>query len=290
MVREAGEVIQFQAKTLWLFDQVNAIMAEYDGPLTLRQFFYRLVAAQVLPNSRSAYSGLSKHLTNARLAGIVDETRMVDRVRAPLRVPVWESLAEFLDAVRRSYRREKWTSQKTCVELWCEKDAVAAVLQPITDEYEITLFPCRGYDSYSALGEAADRIAARDAPTVILYLGDFDPSGVDMPRSIRDRLTVFGAQADLEVIALTPEQIAQYALPPNPTKKTDSRRKKLVAQHGNECVELDALPPDVSQALVKENVDRFFDLSAFEMERAEERRETLRLRELVERWTSRPKG
>jgi len=64
---------------------------------------------------------------------------------------------------------------------------VAGVLEPITEEFEVVLYPCRGYNSYSALLEAADRIASKQQAVTILYLGDFDPSGQDMPRDIRVR-------------------------------------------------------------------------------------------------------
>ena len=98
--------MDFQRKTLDLFAAVNAILGQYDGPLTLRQVFYRLVAAQQLENTRAAYCGLSKHLVNARLAGIVDDSRIVDRVRNTLRVPCWNDLPDFLETVRQSYRRK----------------------------------------------------------------------------------------------------------------------------------------------------------------------------------------
>jgi len=275
--------IAFRKKTLDLFAAVNAILAQYDGPLTLRQVYYRLVAAQVLPNTRNAYSGLSGHLVNARLARIVDDSRIVDRVRQTLRVSCWDDLPDFLEAVRTSYRREKWTSQSFNVEVWCEKDAVAGVLEPITDEYEVVLYPCRGYNSYSALKDAGERLRRMDRPTVVLYLGDFDPSGQDMPRDIRDRLTQdFGAELDLQVIALTEEQIAEHDLPPNPVKRSDSRAPGFVARHGGDVWELDALPPNVLQALVRGHVERFFDRPAFEAERVRERTEQRRLEALVQ--------
>jgi hypothetical protein len=211
----------FQQKTLDLIGEVNAILTEYEGPLTLRQVYYRLVAAQVIINEERSYKNLSKTLTNARLAGLVDDSRLVDRTRQSLRVPCWNDLESFLRAVRESYRPEKWTSQQTLVEVWCEKDAVAGVLQPITEEYEVTLYPCRGYNSYSALREAA---AGMWGHPIILYLSDFDPSGQDMPRDVRRRLADdFGCFADLRVIALTREQIAEYELPPAPAKRTDTR-------------------------------------------------------------------
>ena len=179
-------------------------------------------------------------------------------------------------------RREKWTSQSFNVEVWCEKDAVAGVLEPVADEYEVLLFPCRGYDSYSALKEAGERIRGLGRPTVILYLGDFDASGQDMPRDIRERLTRdFGASVDLRVIALTPAQIAEHDLPPAPAKRTDSRAAKFMARHGDVAIELDALPPDVLQGIVREGIDEFFDVSAFEVEAAQERVERERLAEII---------
>ena len=272
----------FHQKTLDLFAAVNGILGEYEGPLTLRQVYYRLVAAQIIQNTENEYKGLSKHLTRARLAGLVDDSRIIDRVRSTLRVQCWPDLSHFLQTVRRAYRREKWTSQDYNLEVWCEKDAVAGVLEPIANEYEIILYPCRGYNSYSALKEAAERIGYIDRPTVVLYMGDFDPSGQDMPRDIRDRLTKdFGVQLDLYVIALTRQQIEAYDLPPAPAKRTDSRAAAFMARHGDMAVELDALPPNVLQELVRDNVEQFFDKSAFEQEAEIEREERTKLEHLI---------
>jgi len=166
--------------------------------------------------------------------------------------------------------------------VWCEKDAVAGVLQPVTDRYEVLLFPCRGYDSYSALKDAGERIRRAGRPTVVLYLGDFDPSGQDMPRDIRDRLTRdFGATFDLRVIALTREQVDEHDLPQNFAKRTDSRAAAFIARHGDIAVELDALPPNVLQALVREHLDQFFDVTAFAEEVAREQDEQKRLDALI---------
>jgi len=272
----------FHQKTLDLFAAVNGILGEYEGPLTLRQVYYRLVAAQIIQNTENEYKGLSKHLTRARLAGLVDDSRIIDRVRSTLRVQCWPDLSHFLQTVRRAYRREKWTSQDYNLEVWCEKDAVAGVLEPIANEYEIILYPCRGYNSYSALKDAAERIGYIDRPTVVLYMGDFDPSGQDMPRDIRDRLTEdFGVQLDLYVIALTRDQIEAYDLPPAPAKRSDSRAAAFMAKHGDMAVELDALPPNVLQDLVRDNVEQFFDKSAFEQEAEIEREERTKLEHLI---------
>ena len=272
----------FRPKRAAWVEAVNNILAEYTGPLTLRQIFYRLVAAQFLENSRREYQNLSVCLTTARREGLVDPSRIVDRTRQTLRVSTWSDLSDFMDTVRRSYRREKWTRQDYNVEVWCEKDALAGVLEPITEEYEVLLYPCRGYNSYSALLEAARRIEAIQQPTVILYLGDFDPSGKDMPRDIRERLLKdFGVTVDLREVALTLEQITQYDLPPAMAKKSDRRAAKFIATYGDMAVELDALPPDVLQELVRDSIQSFIDKSAFQAQVQEEEREQATLGELI---------
>ena len=45
------------------------IVSSYDTLVTLRQLFYRLVAAQRLPNTTNAYKSLSHHTAEARRAG-----------------------------------------------------------------------------------------------------------------------------------------------------------------------------------------------------------------------------
>jgi len=115
--------------------------------------------------------------------------------------------------------------------------------------------------------------------TFILYLGDHDPSGIDMTRDIQDRLELFGANTKVKRIALTMEQIKQYNPPPNPAKLTDTRCNKYIAQYGNESWELDALEPSVLDTLITKEVnkltneERLMDSKKLQ----EEGKETLRI-------------
>jgi hypothetical protein len=52
--------------------KVNAILKQYEYPLTLRQVYYRLVAAGDIENMRSNYTSLSSILVKARERGEVD--------------------------------------------------------------------------------------------------------------------------------------------------------------------------------------------------------------------------
>lgn len=53
------------------------------------------------------------------------------------------------------------------------------------------------FDAYNRFLNALKR----NQKTVILYLGDFDPSGVDMIRDIRDRITefMFGSEEAMQI-------------------------------------------------------------------------------------------
>ncbi len=62
-----------------------------------------------------------------------------------------------------------------------------------------------------------------------------------------------------------------------PAKKSDSRAASFIDEHGEvSAVELDALPPNVLIALVRENIEANCDLSEFERQErieADEREE-----------------
>jgi hypothetical protein len=118
-------------------------------------------------------------------------------------------------------------------------------------------------------------------PATILYFGDFDPSGEEMVRSLRDRLAWFDCYPEIIKCALTMEDIRRYNLPPDFAKKTDSRAKKFIARHGDVSVELDALPASVLISRLVEEVEERMDTAALERVRATEAAERARLVELL---------
>ncbi len=114
-----------------------------------------------------------------------------------------------------------------------------------------------------------------DKNVVVLYLGDHDPSGEDMVRDIRDRLTEFGVpNLDVQKIALTMAQIKKFKPPPNPAKITDSRAAAYIAKYGDQSWELDALPPRELNRLVEQAITGIVD---------RERMDAIIAREVVER-------
>ncbi len=88
---------------------------------------------------------------------------------------------------------------------------------------------------------------------VVIYLGDHDPSGIDMTRDVRDRLALFSDRTPMEVrrVALNMDQIKKYSPPENPAKETDSRSGGYIEKFGDKSWELDSLEPKALVALVR---------------------------------------
>lgn len=246
-----------------LIENVNAILAGYAGDMTLRQVYYQLVANYAYPNTEKKYKALSGHLTNARVHGLVDGARIIDRTRQVGRPYGYDDLADFMASVRNSFQRERWQGQPEYVEVWVEKDALAGVFEPVTQRFGVRLAVCRGFPSYPAIRDAAIRYQREERagrPLVMLYFGDHDPSGKDIPRAVEDNLAAwFGVYVEPRIVALTGEQVDEYDLPPVPAKRSDSRTAAFIAEHGDRSVELDALPPDVLQAMIREAIEEHHD-------------------------------
>ncbi len=60
-----------------------AIVESYDTPVTLRQLFYRLVAAELLPNTTTAYKTLSSRTAELRREGRFPDLSDRTRVYSP---------------------------------------------------------------------------------------------------------------------------------------------------------------------------------------------------------------
>lgn len=250
-------------------------------PMTVRQVYYRLVAAQIIDNNRSSYKAVSNLLVDLRLDGTIQWDYVEDRLRRPRRVGMWQDMKSFMRTVRNAYWRDIWADQPYKVEVWLEKDALSGIVGDVCDEFRCTLNVGRGYDGWSSIHNAALRHGNGD-DSIILYLGDHDPSGQDMSRSLEERLNELGCYPKIIRIGLNQEDIEEYNLPPDLTKTTDSRRAKFVAEYGDEAVELDALPPTVLQERVRQNIDQWIDHTLFEAQKAIEKREEAYINQLVD--------
>lgn len=257
------------AKTLAMLDVAQEVLRE-TNPMTVRQVYYQLVSRQVIKNNRSQYAAVSNLLRDARKDGVIPWEWIEDRTRRPRPVQMWDDLAGFVETVRRAYRRDVWQTQPGYLEVWLEKDALSGIFEAELRRYGVTLNVGKGYDGWDSIHNAAERYGDGDGVTV-LYFGDFDPSGEDMVRSLRERLEFFDCYPEIVKCALTRDDVRRYNLPPDFAKKTDTRSAAFVAKHGDLSVELDALPVAVLRSRLVTEIENRLDLDALkEVQRLEQ--------------------
>lgn len=265
---------------------INEIIEEYAQQgykLTLRQLYYQLVSRGVIPNNKREYAKLSTLLVKGRMAGAVDWNAIEDRIRVPF-LPYWvRGIEDAIDDTVSQYRLNRQDGQEVYIELWVEKDALSGLLKRITSYYHINLMVNRGYSSCTAMYDAYNRLRQyenQDIKTFILYLGDHDPSGLDMVRDIRERLEEFGVYPTVKHVGLTQNQIKTYNPPPNPAKVTDPRAKAYMYKFGDTSWEVDALKPEVLHRLIKDNVEQLIDMDIFNEQLKKEEEDKILLRKL----------
>lgn len=248
-----------------MVDKANEIIEEYARQgfdLTLRQLYYQFVSRDLIANKMSEYKRLGDIINDARLAGLIDWTRIVDRTRELKELSHWASPASIIDACASQFRYDLWSTQTYRVEVWIEKDALAGVIAGVCERLDVPYFSCRGYTSQSEMWAAAMRLkmwaSGRQTP-IILHLGDHDPSGIDMTRDIQDRLQMFMGGLEVRRLALNFDQVERYSPPPNPAKLSDSRVGAYLKQFGDESWELDALEPAVLADLIQKEVMSLMD-------------------------------
>lgn len=260
--------------------QIAIEILEAHHPMTVRQVYYQLVSRQAVENKRTMYQAVSDLLVDARKNGTIPWGWIEDRLRRPRSVPMWDDLADFSETVRRAYRRDVWATQPLLVECWLEKDALSGIFENTLRPYGVTLNVGRGYDGWDSIKNAAGRWGD-GSKVAVIYFGDFDPSGEDMVRSLKERLWFFDCYPELVKCALTADDIALYNLPPDVTKRSDARTATFIEQHGDISVELDALPIDVLRNRIISEVERRLDLGALQETRETEAEEKRRIRRFL---------
>lgn len=262
---------RFAKKSLQLIDKANEILADFESQgyqLTLRQLYYQFIGIDYFPNSEKSYDRLGEVISNARIAGLVDWNHIEDRTRNLRGRDSWDTSLEFVKDAQGWYHLDMWENQPNYVEVWVEKDALIGVLSRPCNELDVPFMSCRGYMSQSEEWAAANRFEEayfNGKNPVLIYLGDHDPSGMDMSRDHISRMEMFleqqGVGVDVRRIAMNIDQVMQYKPPENPTKPKDSRTEGYVKKFGKKCWELDALKPKVIDDLIRKEIDTLRDMT-----------------------------
>lgn len=211
------------------------------GPPSLRRVHYMLVSdplATSLGYGNTLYHSkrLSELSAEARDAGtfphLVDTTRTIEHADG------WSSLSNFATESSILFTLDRSARLPVRLVLLVEKTAVLPI---ITSRFAwLDCSAVRGYASLSHARKLAALDSYDDRPTLGLYAGDYDATGLDINRALGVRLPY-----EVKRLALSGAQVAAFGLPPAPGKSRDSRAASMIATEGRSVqVELDALPPE----------------------------------------------
>lgn len=254
-----------QAQTRELLEGVEQVFSDYAEhlPLTARQVFYSLVGRHGYPKTEAAYARLAETLTRARRGGLIDFTSIRDDGGTRRPAPGWDDPREFLAWMRSSahaYERERAQDQAVAVELWVEAAGMVPQAERVAHNYGADVYSSGGFDSLTVKHDAAQRMADRDVPTVVLHVGDWDPSGCSIVDALAEDVAAFvagygGPAPEFRRLAVTPEQVVRYDLETAPQKSGDNRGERMA-----ETVQAEALPPDVLAAEMRVALESVVDL------------------------------
>ena len=258
--------------------------AEAAQPITGRGVGYKLFAATLISSMEgSEMQRVYRLLRMARERGDIPWEWIVDETRELEICSSWADPAAFVRTVSRAYRRDFWQHQPQRVLIVSEKGTVRGVLAPVLEELGVGFRVMHGFSSATAVYDIAQDCDGR--PLIILYIGDYDPSGMFMSEvDLPERLAKYdGNHVQVKRIALTQ---AHHSLPwfPASDKKWDTRYPWFVRNYGDRCWELDALDPNDLRALVRKAIRREIEPKAWKRCAVVEKAERESLRHVLDSW------
>src|SRR5262249_35902416 len=156
----------------------------------------------------------------------------------------------------KGYYRDLMQSQPNQVEIVGEKNTIEGVVRGVAEGYCIPYTIGRGYFSLPPRHAMAQRFRpSGKEDLILLVMSDCDPGGEDIPHSFaRPWRDDFGIKSVRPVkVALTHSQVTEFGLPPAQmkAKKSSSRYRQFVDKYGDSVYELEAVPPDRLQTVLR---------------------------------------
>jgi hypothetical protein len=254
------------------------------GPVTVRGLYYQAEVASLpgIGKTESGYGKIQRQVLDLRRDGRLDYRDIADATRWMRKPRSHDSIKDALEQTARLYRRNLWLDNEDYVEIWCEKDALAGVIYPVTSENDVPLMVARGFSSETFAYEA---IAARgddERDYWVYYLGDFDRSGRDAARTLKEKLERFAEDCPFDVmfehLAVTEEQIARWNLSTRPHKRKSHADRKWPYPF---ACELDAIPADTLRELVRAAIEVHLPADQLNILKVAEESEREILRDLI---------
>jgi len=271
-------------RSLELIEAMHAA-AEAAQPITGRGIGYKLFTAGLIPSmARNQMQRVYRLLKEAREQGDIPWEWIVDETRELERTSTWANPEAYARTVARSYRRDFWKQQPGRCEVWSEKGTIRGVLQPVLDHYAVGFRVMHGFSSATAVYDVSKDNDGREL--IVLYVGDFDPSGMFMSEAdLPKRLSEYnGDHVTLERIALTRRHVSALPSFPATDKRKDPRYKWFRSNYGDRCWELDAMDPNDLRDCVEEAIKELIEPEAWRRCETVNQAEQESLKTIIAKW------
>jgi hypothetical protein len=270
---------------VFLLDEQIKIVLDGDHPQSIRHVFYRMTDPRwpaPVEKSDKGYRDVQHRIVQLRRSGRIPYNWISDMTRRAYLTPTFGTAAEFIRTMAGQYRADLWREAEVRCEVWVESRSIASVLIQTCKDLAVGLFPCGGFSSISFAHEAAEEHNQDDdrRPLQIFYIGDYDPAGVLIDRSLERELRLH-LRADIPLrftrLGINAEQVERFNLPGKPRKNSDRR-----ARHIQETVEAEALPAAELRAIVRSAVERLLPAHALRVTKVAEQSERGLLKRVAE--------
>ena len=260
-------------------------VTEAAQPITGRGIGYKLFASGLIPSmERAEMQRVYRLLKEAREQGHIPWAWIVDETRELERVSTWANPAAYARAVARSYRRDFWDQQPVRVMVVSEKGTVRGLLRPVLDHFAVGFQVMHGFSSATIVYDISRDDDGR--PLIILYVGDFDPSGMYMSeKDLPNRFSKYdGNHVTTRRIALTRKQVKGLPSFPAADKRKDPRYKWFRSNYGDRCWELDAMDPNDLRVCVERAIVALIEPVAWQRCEIINQAERESLQTILQKW------
>ena len=290
---------QFSGALMPFVDVVKKLVFDRKSnwPLSVRKIHYALVMMKKRPmynsslgkhrarydNTEPMSQKLSGVLTRMRIFGIIPHHSMEDETRHEKIWPCYEGVEKYLNRLRESfaswYSRDLMVGQPHHIEIIVEKLTIKSTVNRVALEYTIPTVVARGKASMPPRYNIWRRwkLSGKDK-LIVIVLSDHDPDG----RVISDMWwksftgDFYVPETQLEIIraGLNEDHVERYSLPTSLDAKPSSPTyKAFVKRYGTGVYEIDALPNDALQQILRDTIESVIDRDAYEEQVAMEEKE-----------------
>ena len=153
--------------------------AEAAQPITGRGIGYKLFTAGLIPSmATNEMQRVYRLLKEAREQGDIPWEWIVDETRALERTSTWATQPNMPAASRDPIAATSGTSSPSASKCGARRAPCAACSRPVLDQYAVGFRVMHGFSSATTVHDVAEDDDGR--PLIVLYVGDFDPSGMFM--------------------------------------------------------------------------------------------------------------